>query len=104
MKILFLGNNYLGWQVLKWLKETGREIVGLVIHPEEKQKFADEILKTAGLPKERIFYGPDLKKKETLETIKSLNADVGLSVMFDYILKKEFLDIFPKGCFNLHPS
>ncbi len=104
MKLVFLGNNYLGWQVLKWLKETGREIVGLVIHPEEKQKYADEIIKTAGLPNNRIFYGPSLKEADTLRAIAALKADVGLSVMFDYVLKKDFLNIFPKGCFNLHPS
>ncbi len=104
MKILFLGNNYLGWQVLKWLKETGREIVGLVIHPEEKRKFTDEIVKTAALPQERVFEAPALQEPETLERIKSLNADVALSVMFGYILKKEFVAFFPRGCFNLHPS
>ncbi len=104
MKILFLGNNYLGWQVLTWLKETGREIAGLVIHPEEKRKFTDEILKTAALPGERIFEAPALREVKTLDQIKSLNADVALSVMFDYILKKEFLNLFPQGCFNLHPS
>ncbi len=104
MKILFLGNNWLGWQVLKWLMETGREIIGLVIHPVEKQKYADEIVKTAGLPDERIFYGHNLKEKRVRDQIRSLRPDVGLSVMFDYVLRKEFLRIFPKGCFNLHPS
>lgn len=104
MKILFFGNNWLGWQVLKWLKETGREIVGVVIHPEEKQKYAREILQAADLPPERIFFGQFLENPSTLEAIRKLAPDVGLSVMFDYILDKAFLDLFPRGCFNLHPS
>jgi len=104
VRILFLGNNWLGWQVLKWLKETGREIVGIVIHPEEKQKYAMEILQAADLPPERIFFAPSLKDPSTLEEIRSLSPDVGVSVMFDYILGKDFLNLFPKGCFNLHPS
>ena len=104
MKILFLGNNWLGWQVLKWLKETGREIVGLVIHPEEKRKYADEILRTASLPEERVFLATELNDTKVRERIMSLKADVGLSVMFGYILKKEFLNLFPRGCFNLHTS
>ena len=104
MKILFLGNNWLGWQVLKWLKETGRDNAGIVIHPQEKQKYTDEILKTAALPPERIFMAPSLKTPETLEKIKVLKPDAALSVMFDYILNKPFLSLFPKGCFNLHPG
>ncbi len=104
MKILFLGNNWLGWQVLKWLKETGREIVGVVIHPEEKQKYGREILDTAALPAKRVFLAPSLKEISTLEEIRSLSPDVGLSVMFDYILDVSFMELFPKGCFNLHPS
>jgi len=104
MKILFLGNNWLGWQILKWLKETGRNVVGLVIHPEEKQKYTDKILNAAGLPPECIFLASSLKKAKTLEKIKTLAPDAGLSVMFDYILDKTFLDLFPGGIFNLHPG
>jgi len=104
VRILFLGNNWLGWQVMKWLKETGREIAGVVIHPEEKQKYAREILQAADLPPERIFFGQSLREASTLEAIRKLAPDVGLSVMFDYILDKAFLDLFPRGCFNLHPS
>ena len=104
MKILFLGNNWLGWRVLQWLKETGREIVGVVIHPEEKQKYARELLEAADLPPERVFFAPMLKDPSSIEEIKALAPDVGVSVMFDYVLDGNFLALFPKGCFNLHPS
>ncbi len=104
MRILFLGNNWLGWQVLKWLKETDREVVGIVIHPEEKQKYTREIIETAGLPAERVYLAPSLGEPATLDRIKTLAPDVGLSVMFDYILDETFLGLFPKGCFNLHPA
>lgn len=104
MKILFLGNNYLGWQVLSWLKETGREVVGLVTHVPERQKYGPELLQAAALPGDRVFQAPQLREKGTLQKIRELGADVGLSVMFDEILRREFLDIFPKGCYNLHPG
>jgi len=104
VKILFLGNNWLGWQVLKWLVGTGRKVIGVVIHPEEKQKYADKILEAAALPAECAFSAPLLKDERVLEKIKSLEPEVGLSVMFDYVLEKEFLEIFSRGCYNLHPS
>jgi methionyl-tRNA formyltransferase len=30
--------------------------------------------------------------------------DIGLSVLFDHILKPDFIEIFPQGVINLHPS
>jgi methionyl-tRNA formyltransferase len=104
MRILYLGNNWVGWQVLKWLKEQGEEIAGLVIHPPRKQKYAKEILRAAGLPAAKVFDGSRLAQPEVMAAIRKLAPDIGLSVLFDYILKPEFLSIFPQGVVNLHPA
>ena len=104
MRILYLGNNLLGYQVLKYLKEQGDEVVGLVIHPPPKQKYASEIQQVANLPSDRIFDGAKLNNPELTESIKGLAPDIGLSVLFDYILKPELLSIFPQGVINLHPA
>lgn len=104
MRILYLGNNWTGWQVLKWLVEQEEQIVGLVVHPPSRQKYTDEILATVRLPPDRIFYGNDLRHKDTLHQIKALCPDIALSVFFGYILRPSFLDIPPKGCLNLHPA
>lgn len=104
MQILYLGNNWVGWQVLKWLKEQGEEIAGLVVHPPHKQKYVGEILQVANLPSSRIFDGSQLHKHEVMEAIKELAPSIGLSVLFDYILKREFISMFPQGVVNLHPA
>ena len=104
MRILYLGNNWLGWQILKWLKEQGEEIAGLAIHLPRKQKYASGIRQVANLPSDKIFDGAKLNDPELIESIKSLAPDIGLSVLFDYILKPEFLSIFPQGVVNLHPA
>lgn len=104
MRILYLGNNWVGWQVIKWLKEQGEEIIGIVIHPTRKQKYADEIVQIAALPPERIFNGSQICKPEVNQTIRNLSPDIGLSVLFDYILKPDFVSIFPHGVVNLHPA
>ncbi len=104
MRILYLGNNWLGWQVLKWLKEQGEEIAGLVIHPLEKRKYGEEILRCAGLGPARVFDGSRLQEPEIKDAIRSLRGDMGFSVLFNYLLKAEFLEIFPRGVINLHPS
>ena len=104
MRIVYFGNNWLGCHVLRWLKEQSEEIVGLVIHPEEKRKYGDEMVKTASLDPSLVLDGSRLREPETLVGIERMRPEIGLSVLFDYILKPELLSILPKGCLNLHPS
>jgi methionyl-tRNA formyltransferase len=104
MRTLFLGNNWVGWQVLRWLREQNEQIVGLVVHPLHKRKYGNEIIRSAQVSPAHIFDGSQLRQPEILEAIKALHPDVGLSVLFDYILRPEFLELFPAGVVNLHPS
>ena len=104
MRILFLGNNWVGWQVVRWLCEQNEQIVGLVVHPPHKRKYGDEIIRSAQVSPEYIFDGSQLCQPDVLEAIKALRPHVGLSVLFGYILRPEFLDLFPAGVLNLHPA
>ena len=104
MRLLYLGGNILGVRVLRWLVEQGVEIAGLVLHPPERRRCGDEFLAATDLPAERIFDGSQLRKPEVLEAIREVGADMALSVMFGYILRPKFLDLFPRGAVNLHPS
>jgi methionyl-tRNA formyltransferase len=104
MRILFLGNNWVAWQVVHWLREQGEQIVGLVVHPLHKRKYGDEIIHSAQVSSVQIFDGSRLRQPEVLDAIRALQPDIGLSVLFGYILRPEFLDLFPAGVINLHPS
>ena len=104
MRILFLGNNWVGWQVVHWLQEQNEQVVGLVVHPPHKRKYGDEIIRSAQVSPAHIFDGSHLRQPEVLRTIKALRPDIGLSVLFGYILRPEFLDLFPAGVINLHPA
>lgn len=104
MRILFLGNNWVSWQVVHWLKEQDELIMGLVMHPPHKRKYGDEIIRDAQVSPDHIFDGSQLHQPKVFELIKALQPDIGLSVLFDYILRPEFLDLFPAGVVNLHPS
>jgi len=104
MRIFFLGNNWVGWQVVEWLQEQDEQIVGLAIHPERKRKYGDEIIRSAQMSPECIFDGSQLHQPKVLKVIKELHPDIGVSVLFDYILQPKLLDLFPAGVVNLHPS
>ncbi len=104
MRILLLVNNWLGWQVTEWLRLDGAEVAALVLHPEHRRKFGDEIERAAALPADRIVGADRLHERETLDRIAALGADIALSVLFGYILKAPFLELFPSGVINLHPA
>src|SRR5437868_7353950 len=104
VKILYFGNNRLGWTVLEWLKAEHEDIVGLVLHPPERRKFGDRLTQTAALEPGRIFDASRLRDAEVQRTIRELQPEIGISVLFGYILRPELLGCFPSGVINLHPS
>jgi methionyl-tRNA formyltransferase len=89
---------------LEWLVQQNEEIVGLVIHPASAGKYVDEIIRASNVAPERIFDGSQLRNPDVLSAIEALQADLCLSILFNYILKSEFIRLFPKGVLNLHPS
>lgn len=104
MKIFLLANNKVGLEVAEYLIARGENIVGLSIHPPEKQRFAAEIIATCNLPKEFIFQATDLRDPKILEEIRGLKPDIAIAAFWGYILKSEFCNIMPKGCINFHPG
>jgi len=101
---LLLANNWVGWKAAEYLKTRRDNVVGVVVHPPHKQKYRDEIVSALSLPDGRVFDGARLHEPAVLEEVRSLNPQLGLSVLFDYILKPEFLRLVPAGVVNLHPS
>jgi methionyl-tRNA formyltransferase len=104
IKILYMGNNYVGREVLRWLKERNEVIAGLVVHPHQKGKYRDDIVRVSGLAPDLVFSGTEVNKPEFLEKIKQMNPDIILSTFFGYILKGEIITLPRLGCINLHPA
>lgn len=104
MRIFFLGNNWLGWQVLRWLGEQKEDVVGLAIHPEAHQRHVAEIRQEVSGTNCSILDGSRLKDRDTLQQVCELRADIAVSVLFAYVVSPEFIDLFPQGCINLHPA
>jgi methionyl-tRNA formyltransferase len=101
---VYLANGWVGYEVLRWLMGRGQPPVGLVLHPADRGKYRTEMIRISGLSSDRIFDGTSLHTAEVRAGIEALQPYLGLSVLFDYILKKELLALFPRGCLNLHPA
>ncbi len=104
MRILFLGNNWVGWQVADWLVQNEERVVGAVLHPPARQQYGTELVNLMSTNSIPMFTGPDLQQPDMLERIEELEADLALSLYFGYILKSSFISLFPNGVINLHPS
>ena len=101
MRLICLVNNHLGWQALEYLKRQD-EVVAVVIHPSETAKFEQEIRASSGSAE--LFVAGDLKDPACLKRIAGLKPEMGISVLFAYVLKRDFLNLLPRGCLNLHPA
>ena len=104
MRIVCLCNNWLGWQVLQWLADQGQEIVGLVVHPAGQGRCLDEIRSVVDRTGCVVLEDSFISRPEGMNQIRACNPDLAISVLFRNILRKPFLDLFPKGCINLHPA
>ena len=104
MRIAYFGNNRLGLQILKWLRERNENVVALIVHPPEKQRLTKEIIEISGLPEDRVFCGNRLREKTVADAIRASHPDIGLSILFGYILHESVLSLFSQGCINLHPA
>lgn len=104
MRILFLGNNWVAWQVLKWLRQQGEQIVGLALHPESRAKYRDDILRESGLAEDYVIDGSKLGHPEVAESVAALQPEIAISALFGYILGPQFISLFQRGVINLHPA
>jgi methionyl-tRNA formyltransferase len=104
MKVVCFANNVVGLETVRYLREVDAEIVALVVHEPGKQKLTDEIISTADVAPENMIQADRLNDSSTIELIKALNPDCGVSAFFGHILRKPIIDIFPKGIVNLHTS
>jgi methionyl-tRNA formyltransferase len=104
MRIVCFANNWIGWRVIEFLAAQPDEIVAVVLHPPATRTHGDDIRSAVGLADEFVFDGSRLRDPEVVEAIAGLKPDLGVSVLFNFLLRKPLLDVFPAGVINLHPG
>lgn len=110
MKVVFVGTPDFAVESLKAIVEDGHEIVGVITSPDKPKgrgmKMAMSEVKEYALEKGFKIFQPEKirKNEEFLNEIKELNADIACVVVYGKILPKSFLDVFPNGVLNVHPS
>ena len=109
MRIIFMGTPDFSVGTLEALVEAGHEVVLAVTQPDKPKGRGKEMQFTPvkecalrhGIP---VFQPKKVRDPECVEELKKYQADVCVVIAFGQILPKEFLEMTPYGCINVHAS
>ena len=111
MRIVFLGTSSFAAKTLTFLKVCGAEVVAVITRPDRPRGRSPQPLpppvKVEALkafPDVPIFQPEKASTSEFAEELKSLHPDLFVVVAYGEIIKKNLLEIPPKGSVNIHAS
>lgn len=105
MRILFIGCVESSKIFLETLIKAGAEIAG-VITKEESLLNSDFVnLAPIAIEKDIEYrYVKNINDLNSVEFIKTIKPDIGFCLGWSQLIKKEVLDLFPKGVVGFHPA
>jgi methionyl-tRNA formyltransferase len=105
MRIVFIGAVEFSYRALEKLIAQGAEIVGVFTQADAgiNADFRDmgELCETNGIP---LWRGQDVNSREALDRITALSPEIVFCFGWSRLLKRELLEIAPKGVVGFHPS
>lgn len=104
MRILLLADNRVGLHVTRHLADLGEDVIGLYLHPDNRQNLGSEIAEASGLSSSQIWVASSGWSEQQLAMVRDLNPDLVLVVFWSFLLPSEFLRIPTLGCINFHLS
>jgi methionyl-tRNA formyltransferase len=102
MRIFLMADNWLGWKVAQHLNSLNENIVGLALHPEGYQNYANEIIEELNISIDKVLIGKKQLEPTFIEKVRQLRPDIILVVYWNYILPEKLFSIPKSGCVNFH--
>ncbi|MDW5300566.1 MAG: methionyl-tRNA formyltransferase [Sedimentibacter sp.] len=109
MNIIFMGTPEFAVPTLQRLYDCKNEIKLVVTQPDKPSGRGKKLRKSAVKEKAEelgleVFQPEKIKRKESIEVLKSYNPDLIVVVAYGQILNKEILEMPKFGCINVHAS
>jgi len=109
MKIVFMGTSEFAVPALQSLHNSQHQVLGVFTKPPAKalrghhlQKSpVHEAAESLGLS---VYCPTSLKDEDTVNLLKSLEADIIVVAAYGHILRPNVLNMYKHGCLNIHPS
>lgn len=99
MNIVFLGDSVWGQKAFENLLQQGINIKAVILRYNNPDKVIQERAKNEGISVRKYH---SINSEESIEDLKSFNADLAVSMSYDQIIKRPVLNIFPEGFVNCH--
>lgn len=109
MKILFAGTPEFAVPALQALLDAGFDVAMVLTQPDRPagrgmQLKASPVKQLALQHHLNVFQPESLKSPEVQEQIAEVQADVMIVAAYGLIIPTVVLNMFPKGCYNIHAS
>ena len=109
LKIVFAGTPQFAVPTLERISNVSFEIICVLTQPDSKagrgMRTAPSHVKNAANKLGLLIMQPQsLNSPEVFNTIKDLKADILVVAAYGLIIPEEILNLFHKGCFNVHAS
>ena len=109
LKIVFAGTPQFAVPTLERISNVSFEIICVLTQPDRKagrgmKTIPSQIKNTANKLGLLIMQPQSLKNPEVFKTLKDLNADILVVAAYGLIIPEKILNLFHKGCFNVHAS
>jgi methionyl-tRNA formyltransferase len=109
MRLIYFGTPSFAEPTLAALIDSRHEVAAVITQPDRArgrgQKVTHAPVKARALAHDLPVLQPgSLKSDETLDLIRSFNAEIGVVAAYGKILPQVLLDMFPRGLINVHAS
>lgn len=109
LKIIFAGTEYFSAEHLNALITSSHNVISVITQPDRPsgrgQKITFSPVKIISNKNQIPTFQPEnLNDEDFQNKLLKLNADIMIVVSYGKIIPKNILNIFPKGCINVHAS
>ena len=108
LKIVFAGTPEFAVPTLNFLDESSHEVVCVMTQPDRRSgrgmKKNPSPIKKAAQDRGLYVMQPESLDTNIMGNIKDLNADILIVAAYGLIIPNSILNLFTKGCFNVHAS
>ena len=109
LKIIFAGTPQFAVPTLERISNISFEIICVLTQPDRKsgrgmKTIPSHVKNTANKLGLLIMQPQSLKNPEVFNAIKDLKADILVVAAYGLIIPEKILNLFDKGCFNVHAS
>jgi methionyl-tRNA formyltransferase len=99
MKIVFFADGPWAHNAFRKIRSGGHRIVLIVLRYETRDPVLQVLAEEAGI---KVTWHKKVNSAEFCDRLRKTGAEIGVSLAFNQIMRRNLMDLFPKGIINVH--